>query len=194
MKNISFLKNIILNKLILIYQIRIKDFFINGNGFPSFKLKNDNKLSCRFPAQAISKNNDYESGNLTLTKQLKNLKFRCSNNYKKQLNDSTVKSAILTKSKSDKYYLSILVDLPLDKQLPESNNSIGIDLGIKDFIITSEDETFDNIKIKRNNQKKISKLHRELSRKKKGSNNRNKSKIKLAKYYDKKIQEHYKYN
>ena len=162
-----------------------KRFFINGNGFPKFKSKNDNKQSCRFPAQAISKNNDYKSGKLTLTKQLKNLKFRCSDNYKEQLNKSIIKSATLTKSKSNKYFLSILVDLPLDKQLPESNNSIGIDLGIKDFVITSEGETFDNIKIKRNNQKKISRLHRELSRKKKGSNNRNKSKIKLAKYYEK---------
>jgi putative transposase len=175
----------VLNQTLINLLDSYKRFFINGNGFPKFKSKNNNQQSCRFPAQAISKNNDYESGRLTLTKQLKNLKFRCSKQYKKQLNESIVKSATLTKTKSNKYYLSILVETELNKQLPESNNIIGIDLGIKDFIITSEGETFDNIKIKRNNQKKIAKLHRKLSRKKKGSNNRNKAKIKLAKYYEK---------
>lgn len=58
-------------------------------------------------------------------------------------------------------------------------------MGIKDFVITSDGETYDNIKIRRNNEKKLIKLHKELSRKQQGSNNRNKAKIKLAKAYEK---------
>ena len=65
------------------------------------------------------------------------------------------------------------------------NEFIGIDLGIKDFIITSEGETFENIKIKRNNTKKLVKLNQELSRKQKGSKNKNKARIKLAKQHEK---------
>ena len=175
----------VLNQTIINLLESYKRFFINGNGFPKFKSKHDNKLSCRFPAQAISKNNNYESNKLTLTKQLKNIRFRCSKENKKQLNESIVKSATLSKTKSGKYYLSILIETNINKTLPITNNIIGIDLGIKDFVITSEGETFDNIKIKRNNKKKISKLHKQLSRKKKGSNNRNKCRIKLARYYEK---------
>jgi len=58
-------------------------------------------------------------------------------------------------------------------------------LGIKDFVITSDGETFENIKIKRNNKQKLNKLHKQLSKKQKGSKNRNKARIKLAKFYEK---------
>ncbi len=165
-----------------------KRFFVNGNGFPKFKSKHDNNQSCRFPSEAISKRNDYLSNKLTLTKELKDIKFKCSDKYKKYLDKykNNIKSATLNKTKSGNYYLSILVDGDLIKS-PNSpiNVFIGIDLGIKDFIVTSEGETFDNIKIKRNNENKLIKLHRELSRKQKGSSNRNKVKIKLAKAYEK---------
>lgn len=165
-----------------------KRFFVNGNGFPKFKSKHDNNQSCRFPSEAISKKNDYESDKITLIKQLKNIKFKCSDKYKSYLNKhkSNIKSATLTRTKSGKYFLSILVDGDLMK--PKSNPTndfIGIDLGIKDFIVDSNGNSVDNIKIKRNNQKKLAKLHRELSRKQKGGSNRNKARIKLSKLYEK---------
>ena len=79
-----------------------------------------------------------------------------------------------------------MVDGDLIKSLKSPiNDFIGIDLGIKDFVITSEGEIFNNISVKRNNEKKLAKLHRELSRKQKGSSNRNKAKIKLARLYEK---------
>jgi putative transposase len=165
-----------------------KRFFVNGNGFPKFKSKRDNQQSCRFPSEAISKKNDYESNRISLTNNIKNIKFKCSDKYKSYLNKykSNIKSATLTRTKSGKYFLSILVDGDLIKSKSQpTNNFIGLDLGIKDFIVDSNGNSFDNIKIKRNNQKKLTKLHRELSRKQKGSSNRNKSKIKLAKLYEK---------
>ena len=54
-----------------------KRFFVNGTGFPKFKSKHDNVLSCRFPIEAISKKNDYKSGRLTLS-GIKNIKFKTS--------------------------------------------------------------------------------------------------------------------
>jgi putative transposase len=70
---------------------------------------------------------------------------------------------------------------------------IGLDLGIKDFIITSEGQTYENLKSKRNNQNKLSRLHRELSRKQKGSNHQKQARVRLAKTYNKinNIKEYY---
>ena len=165
-----------------------KRFFVNGNGFPKFKSKHDNNASCRFPLEAISKRNDYLSYKLTLTSDLKNIKFACSIEYANYLNKykSNIKSATLTKTKSGKYFLSILVDGDITKVLAKPiNNIIGIDLGIKTFIVDSKGNEYANIKIKRNNEKKLAKLHGELSRKDKGSKNKEKARIKLARYYEK---------
>jgi hypothetical protein len=112
-----------------------KNFFVNGSGFPKFKSKHDNKQSCRFPEEAISSNNDYSSGKLTLTKSLKNVKFRCSDEYKVYLNKykSGIKSATLTKTKSGNYFLSVLIDK--NKKL-----EMGGTLKYKDFLKMKKNE------------------------------------------------------
>jgi putative transposase len=181
--NTKVLKQAIINML-----DSYKRFFVNNAGFPKFKSKHDSNQSCRFPSEAISKRNNYETGKLTLIKQLKDVKFKCSDEYKHYLNKhkANIKSATLTKTKSGKYFLSILVDGDLMKDKSRPNNDfIGLDLGIKDFIIDSNGNTVENIKIKRNNQKKLAKLHKQLSRKQKGSKNRDKQRVKLAKFYEK---------
>ena len=181
--NTKVLKQSILNML-----DSYKRFFINGSGFPKFKSKHDNKQSCRFPLEAISKKNNYQLNRITLTSELKNLKFRCSDrdkNYLTKYRDG-IKSATLIRTKSGNYFLCILVEGQIENQLPKASNDItGIDLGIKDFIICSNGKTYDNIKIKRNNQKKLVKLNRQLSKKTNGSNNKNKARVKLAKYHEK---------
>ena len=162
-----------------------KNFFKEKKGYPKFKSKKDNKQSCRFPIDAISGIN---GNRINLITQLKNIHYKCSTRDEKYLNKykDNIRSATLSKTKSGKYYLSILIDGSLTKELSQPTNQfIGIDLGIKDFVITSDGETYDNIKIKRNNEKKLIKLHKELSRKQKGSNNKNKIRIKLAKQYEK---------
>ena len=78
-----------------------------------------------------------------------------------------------------------MIDGCLNHKVNETNNAIGIDLGVKDFVITSEGEVFDNLYFKKSNINRIKKLQRQLSRKQKGSNNRNKSRIKLAKLFEK---------
>jgi putative transposase len=179
----------VLNQTIINVLDTYKRFFVNGNGFPKYKSKHDNKQSCRFPLQAISKKNIFIDNKLTLTTQIKDIKFKTSKKYVNYLSEykDNIKSATLTKSKSGYYYLSILIDLPdsIAKILPLTNNVVGLDLGIKEFIVTSDNKVFENIKIKRNNQKKLSKLQRSLSRKQNKSNNKNKARIKLAKYHEK---------
>ena len=152
-------------------------------GYPTFKSKHQ-KQTCRFPVDAIS---GVKGNRINIINKLKDINYKCSRNDEIYLNkyQSLIKSATLSKTKSGNYFFSILIDRTNKKLNQPTNNTIGIDLGIKDFIVTSEGLKYENLKIKRNNKHKISKLHRELSRKQKGSSNRIKAKIKLARYYEK---------
>ena len=160
-----------------------KNFYNKTSKYPTYKSKHQNQ-SCRFPVDAIS---GIKGNRINIILKLKDINYKCSVKDEKYLNkhQNLIKSATLSKTKSGNYFFSILIDRQNKKLNPPTNDLIGIDLGIKDFIATSEGQKYENLKIKRNNKHKISKLHRELSRKQKGSSNRNKSKIKLARYYEK---------
>ena len=162
-------------------------FFKIHSGFPKFKSKHDNKQSCRIEIGAISKRNVYTDYKLSLG-NIKNIKFRCNKKYAEYLqkHKNNIRQAALSKLPCGQYYLSILVDGSLTHNgLKDTNNAIGIDLGIKDFVITSEGEVFNNLHFKKKESQKLKRLQSQLSRKQKGSNNRNKARIKLAKLYKK---------
>ena len=163
------------------------NFFKLNRGFPRFKSKKDNQ-SALFPLEAISKNNTFETKHISLIKSLKNIKFRCSDKQFKRLQKykDNIRSATLSKTKSGNYFLSILVLMNDDefRQFQYTNNKGGIDLGIKDFVITSDGEVFENKHFFKTSENKIKKLQKQLSKKVKGSNNRNKARIKLAKVYE----------
>ena len=95
-----------------------------------------------------------------------------------------IKSCTVSQVPSGKYFISILVDTE-NTQLPKTDKKVGVDLGIKEFAITSDGEKFENPKWLRKSQKRLTKLQRDLSRKQKGSNNRNKARLKVAKLYEK---------
>ena len=163
------------------------NFFKYHKGFPKFKSKK-NKQSALFPINAISKKNTFKERKITLIKSLKNINFRCSNLYFKrlQLYKDKIRSATISKTKSGKYYLSIILDIPQDEyvKFKKTGKSIGIDLGVKDFLITSDSMKFENKHFLKKQENKIKKLQKQLSRKVKGSNNRNKQRIKLAKVFE----------
>ena len=162
-------------------------FFKLGKGFPKFKSKRDNN-SALFPYEAISKSNLFETRHISLTKSLKHIKFHCSNLYFERLQKykDNIKSATLSKTKSGKFYLSVLISMNEEesKQFSHTNNKVGIDLGVKDFIITSDGEVFENKHFFKESEDRIKKLKRRLSKKVKGSNNRNKVRIKIAKEFE----------
>ena len=116
-------------------------FFKQHNGFPKFKSKKD-KQSALFPLEAISKGNKFNERKITLTQPLKDIKFRCSDLYFKRLQTykEGIRSATLSKTKSGNYFLSILIELPQEKiiRFAQTNKHVGIDLGVKDFVITSD--------------------------------------------------------
>lgn len=162
-------------------------FFKQHNGFPKFKTKKD-KQSALFPYEAISKHNTFETRHISLTTPLKNIKFRCSDLYFSRLQkyNKNIRSATLSKTKSGNFFLSILIemeDVEL-KRFEHTNEQVGIDLGVKDFIITSDGEVFENRHFFKNEEKQIKKLQRQLSKKVKGSNNRNKAQIRIAKLFE----------
>ena len=163
-------------------------FFKLHNGFPKFKSKKD-KQSALFPLEAISKKNTFESRKITLTQPLKDIRFRCSDlnhNRLRQYRDG-IRSATLSKTKSGNFFLSILIELPNEEvvKFNLTDEHVGIDLGVKDFVITSDGEVFENKHFYKSQEQKIAKLQRQLSKKQKGSNNRNKARIKLAKAFEK---------
>lgn len=163
-------------------------FFKQHNGFPKFKTKKD-KQSALFPLEAISSGNKFNEKKITLTKSLKDIKFRCSDIYFKRLQiyKEKIRSATLSKTKSGNYFLSILVELPQEEiiKFVPTNKHVGIDLGVKDFVITSDGEVFENKHFFKKQENKLVKLQRQLSKKQKGSNNRNKQRVRIAKVFEK---------
>ena len=162
-------------------------FFKFGKGFPKFKSKHDNN-SALFPIDAISKQNTFKTRHISLTKQLNNIKFRCSDLYFSRLQkyNKNIRSATLSKTKSGNFFLSILIEMENAelKKFEHTNKQVGIDLGVKDFVITSDGEVFENKHFFKKEEKQIKKLQRQLSKKVKGSNNRKKAQIRIAKLFE----------
>ena len=162
-------------------------FFKQHNGFPKFKSKKD-KQSALFPYEAISKHNTFETRHISLTTPLKNIKFRCSDLYfiRLQKYNKNIRSATLSKTKSGNFFLSILIEMEDTelKKFEHTNEQVGIDLGVKDFVITSDGEVFKNKHFLKRTEDKIKKLQRQLSKKVKGSNNRKKAQVRIAKLFE----------
>ena len=164
------------------------NFFKSKKGFPKFKSKKD-KNTALFPLDAISKMNTFEERKISLTTPLKDIKFRCSDLYFKRLKQykNNIRRATLSKSKSGNFFLSILIDFQQEEfvKFRHTKSEVGIDLGIKDFVITSDGELFKNKHFIKNQEKLIKKLQKQLSHKVNGSKNKEKARIKLAKAYEK---------
>ena len=177
----------VLKQSIINLEQSYKNFFKQGKGFPKFKSKHDEQ-KCRFPVEAVSsKTFNEEASRLNLTKTIKGLKFECSDRDKQYLyrNKQGIKSVTITKTKSGKYFASILIDGDLLRTMNKPlNTSVGIDLGIKTLLTFSNGETIYNPKWIKTNEKKLKKIQKQLSNKVKGSNNRNKVRLKLAKLHE----------
>lgn len=86
---------------------------------------------------------------------------------------------------SGKYFISInCCEVPYE-EYETTGSLLGIDLGIKDFAITSDGEKFDNPKFLKKSEQRLRMLQRRLSKKQKGSKNREKARVKLAKQHEK---------
>ena len=163
------------------------NFFKLHKGYPKFKSKKDTKQSCRFTNTLFKFKKKKINGNrITLIKQLQNILFKCSRKNEIYLNQNQkyIHSVTLTKTSTEKYYLSICIDYNIQEK-EKLDTVVGLDLGIKDFIVDSNGNRYENKHFYKNFENKLKKLNKQLSKKQKGSNNRNKARIKLAKVYEK---------
>lgn len=94
-------------------------------------------------------------------------------------------SMTISRNSSGKYFISINCCEVPHQEYEATSSLIGIDLGIKDFAITSDGEKFENPKFFRKSENRLKMLQRRLSKKKQGSKNREKARIKLAKQHEK---------
>jgi putative transposase len=151
--------------------------FFTCKGFPKFKNKHS-KQSVQF-AQYVKVN--LQDSTVFLPK----LKGVSANFHRKFKGE--IKTVTVSKTTTDKYFVSILVDnkieLPKKKPIKEKT-AIGIDLGIKDLAILSDETVFENKKFLRNSLANLRVQQRSLSRKKKTSNQYKKQKLVLAKLHE----------
>ncbi len=136
--------------------IAFKKFF-KGAGFPKFKSKNKGKQSFSIPQNVIVENNL-----LIIPKFKKGIKIILHRPLK-----GAIKSATVSVTPTGKYFASILVDtnIEMPTKVPiTENTSIGIDLGIKNFAITSNGEVFENPKHLRKAQSKLKYVQRKYSK------------------------------
>lgn len=146
-------------------------------GFPKFKSKKNNYYS-------YTTNN--QGGNIYVSdKYIKLPKIGLVRVKKHRKFEGLIKSVTVSKVPSGKYYVSVLVEQEEIDKLPECNTTLGIDLGIKEFAITSDGEMIENPKFLRKSEDKLRKLQKDLSRTKKGSKNREKARIKVARQHEK---------
>lgn len=153
-----------------------KNFFEKRSNFPKFKSKKNEKF-CYTTRQV---------GSIKLFDkhiQLSKLgKVRCK--FSKQV-EGKILSVTVRKFPSNKYYVFILVEKDDFPQLEPTGSVIGLDLGIKDFCITSDGIKYDNRHFLKNLEIKLAREQRRLSRKSRGSKNYEKQRVKVAKIYEK---------
>ena len=141
-------------------------------GYPRFKRKHDSRQI--YTSKCVGKNIQVLKHAVKLPKLGK---VKCC--ISKQV-QGRILSATVSRNPSGKYFVPLCcTDVSIDA-LPSNGKSIGIDLGIKAFAVSSDGFTYQNHKHLASNQKKLAKLQRQLSRKTKGSKRRDKAKQKVA--------------
>ena len=151
-------------------------FFKKQNDKPRFKSKK-NKVQ--------SYTTKYTNGNIAIIdNKIKLPKLGLVKFAKSREVEGRILSATVRRNPSGKYFVSILVETEV-QELPKTGSAVGIDVGLKDFAILSDGTKYTNPKWFRKLEKKLAKAQRILSRRKKGSSNWNKQRIKVARIHEK---------
>ena len=152
-------------------------FFKEHSGFPKFKSKKTHRFS--YKSKCVNKNIQYYG------KYIKLPKLGMVKTKNKLIPQGRILNATVSQDPSGKYYVSLCCTDVNITPFEKTENAVGIDLGIKEFCITSDGEIISNPKYLKKSLRKLAKLQKELSRKSKGSSNRDKARVKVAR-----LQEH----
>ena len=147
-------------------------FFKEHSGFPKFKSKKTHRFSYK---SKCSNNNIQYCG-----KYIKLPKLGMIKTKNKLIPQGRILNATVSQEPSGKYYVSLCCTDVDIKPLEKTSSVVGLDLGIKEFCITSDGEMISNPKYLKKSLRKLAKLQKELSRKSKGSSNRDKARVKVA--------------
>jgi putative transposase len=152
-------------------------------GLPVFKSRRDHRQSARFTSTAFRLRpggGQGAEGVLYLAK-IGEIEVRWSREL-----PAPPSSVTVAKDAAGRYFASFVVDVPDDSQaLPRCDAETGIDLGLTHYAVTSNGEKIANPKWLRRRERKLKKLQRALSRKQKGSANRTKARIRVARQHAK---------
>ncbi len=157
---------------------RAFDGFFSGGGYPKFKKKS-------YSTSFLSKQGFKVLPDNRLVFFGNKINFKCSSRDSKVLLDNKIKQITYSRDNLFQYWASCLIETQEDLTLSKLDKEIGIDLGLKSFLVTSENEVIKNPKFYRNTELKIKKLQRVYSRREKGSNNKEKARLQLAKVHKK---------
>ena len=148
--------------------------FFRGNAqFPKFKSrKHKNSFT-------IPQNGCVSNGLLYIPKFKDGIKIKLHRRLVGKIGKMNI-----SKTPTGKYYVSIFTEQVIE-DLPKTDKQVGIDLGLKDFVITSDNKRFKNNRYTKKYAKKLKKAQQHLSRKQKGSNGFEKQKLKVANIHEK---------
>ncbi len=154
-------------------EVAYTNFFSKKGKFPRFKSKKD-KQSFRIPQST-----EYKDEQLWIPKFKQPIKVKEDRPISGEILFSTI-----SKSPSGRYFVSITCETertPYEK----NNNRVGVDLGIKELAICSDGKIYQNIKNTKKYAKRLSYEQKQLSKKHKGSESKNRQRIKVAKIHEK---------
>lgn len=151
-------------------------FFKEHSGYPQFKSKKTHRFS--YKSKCVSGNIQY------CEKYIKLPKLGMVKTKNKLTPQGRILNATVSQEPSGKYFVSLCCTDVDTKPLGKTGNSVGIDLGIKEFCITSNGEMVENQKYLKKSLDKLAKLQKELSRKSKGGSNCNKARVKVARLHE----------
>ncbi|WP_308638486.1 IS200/IS605 family element RNA-guided endonuclease TnpB [Paenibacillus silvisoli] len=150
-------------------------FFKQQNRAPRYKSKK-NKVQ--------SYQTNYTNGNIEINgNRIKLPKLGLVRFAKSREVEGRIINATIRCNHSGIYFVSILTEVDV-QPLSKTNREVGIDVGLKDFAILSNGEVFKNPKFLRRTERKLKKAQRTLSRRKVGSSNWNKQRVKVARIYE----------
>lgn len=151
-----------------------KNFFEGRAKYPHFK-KKQNAQSATYAANAFK----WENGQITLAKMSEPLAITFHRDLPKGCKPSSV---TITKDCANRYFVSMLVEDNIES-LPVVNKMVGLDLGLKSMVIMSTGEAVGNPKFYAKDEKRLAKAQRRHAKKKKGSKNRAKARVKVARVH-----------
>ena len=161
-----------LQKCLKDLDIAYKKFFKEHTGYPKFKSKKNRYKSYR---------TSYTNNNIRFTnKYIKLPKLGLVKTRDKQVPQGRILNATVSQEPNGHYYCSLCCTDVEHEQLPKTNQNVGIDLGLVNFAIMSDERKIENPRFYEKSEQKLVKLQYELSRKTIGSNRWNKARIKVA--------------